>query len=81
MQSIYFNDKSIQHESKQLNELGIEDQSEFDFCVDGEITCVTCEYNKKKYESNHMERCLVSNFSQDIYSVFSLCFLLLLEMF
>lgn len=78
---MYFNDKSIQHESKQLNELGIEDQSEFDFCVDGEITSVACEYNKKNYEINHMERCLVSNFSQDIYSVFILCFLLLLEMF
>lgn len=79
MQSIYFNDESIQRDQRTLKEIGIQDGSELDFCVDEEYAYVSCNYNGKEYTSSHSKRSLVSVFSQDIFSVFCFLFLLIVE--
>ena len=71
MQSIYYKDQAIHRKTSKLPELGISNNSELDFCIDGELTTIQCIFNNKMYDVNHSERCLVSLFSQSIFSVHS----------
>lgn len=66
MQCIYFNDTNLKSQNKSLRELGIEEGSSLDFCVDGEITEVSCILQDKEVKFHRSERCLITLFSQDV---------------